>query len=158
MDFNYDCVYFSCFSFNDGCPVKLFGTTFFIVLSILGYGLGSFFYKIANNHLSSMMVVLIVAITGIVLVPIPFLFLKVDTTINTIGVLFAVLGGITMGLGSVGFSYALKTGNVGEVTVLSGLYPILTLILSFLFLDEGITIKKVLGIVFAICSFIMISI
>jgi len=128
-----------------------------ILISIVGWGIGSLFYKIANDNIHPLMVSTIVTAVYILLTPLPFIFLKFNTAINSTGVLYSVLGGLCMCAGSLGYFYALRSGSAGTVTVLTSLYPALTLLLSFAFLKEHFGIKQGIGIVLALASFALLS-
>ncbi len=132
-------------------------TAVLIFLTILGWGVGSLFYKIANDNMHPVMVSTVVTIVYIVLTPLTFLLIKFDKTVNSTGVLFAVLGGICMAIGSMGYFFALKKGGAGEITAVTALYPGLTLLLSMFFLNEELTWRKGIGMLLALVSFIVLG-
>jgi bacterial/archaeal transporter family protein len=134
-------------------------TEFFVVLSIIGWGTGSFLYKLANNSLHPVMVSTIAMCLYTCLLPMIWIFFKFDHTINLHGVIYALVGSLFMCVATLGFSYALRSGGeVGRVTFMTALYPSLTLILSMIFLHESISVKKGTGIVLALASFLLLSI
>lgn len=90
--------------------------------------------------------------------PLTFMLMKFDRSVNTSGVLFSVLGGVCMAVGSMGYFFALRKGGAGEVTTVTALYPALTMALSMIFLQEGLSLKKGIGMALAILSFIILSI
>jgi uncharacterized membrane protein len=131
---------------------------FFIIASILGWGFGSFFYKFANNTVHPIMVSTIALILYIVLMPLMWLTVKFDHAVTTVGVIYTLIGSLFMCIGTLGFSYALRSGAaVGQVTIMAALYPALTMTLSMLFLGEQLTIKKGIGVALAIISFITLA-
>jgi len=123
-----------------------------IILSILGWGIGGFFYKLANINIHPMIVSAIITCVYLILIPLAFQFISFDKTINLPGVIFALLGAICVAVASISSFYALRTGEAGTITVLGSLYPGLTLMLSVLFLGEQMSFKKALGIVLALGS------
>lgn len=127
------------------------------LISILGWGIGSIFYKLANNSIHPVMVSIFVTALYVILDPLALVIFKVDYTVNTAGVIYSLLGGFTMCLGSLAFFYALQKGAAGEVTVLTSLYPALTLILSMLFMKEEMSWRKGIGIGFALISVFILS-
>jgi drug/metabolite transporter (DMT)-like permease len=132
---------------------------FFIIASILGWGVGSFFYKFANQILHPIMVSSVALCLYAVLLPVVWITTKFDHTITTGGVIYTVVGSLFMCVGTLGFSYALRSGApVGQTTILCALYPALTLTLSMIFLGEILTIKKGIGIILALISFALLSI
>lgn len=130
---------------------------YLIALTIIGWGVGSLFYKVANDSIHPLMVSTIVTVVYIVMTPIAFATQKFDKTLNPTGIIFSILGGLAMGIGSIGYSFALKKGGAGEITAVSALYPALTLILSMIFLSEDMSWRKGIGIVLALVSVCVLS-
>lgn len=62
-----------------------------------------------------------------------------------------------MGIGSIGYSFALKKGSAGEVTAVAALYPALTLFLSIIFLHEEMNWRKGIGMCLALISAIILT-
>jgi len=130
----------------------------YIVFSILGWGVGTFLYKFANNSLHPIMVSSVALCLYIVLLPFLWMFVKFEHTITLSGVVYTLAGSLAMCIGTLGFSYALRSGGaVGTTSVLTALYPALTLVLSMIFLGESLTIKKGAGIVLALISVALLS-
>lgn len=130
---------------------------YLILVSIVGWGVGSLFYKISNNSIHPIMVSAIVTATFLTLTPIIFLTIPFDKTVTTTGALATIAGGILMGAGSIAYYYALRHGDAGQTTTVTALYPVLTLILSCIFMGEDISIRKAIGIVLACASFYFLS-
>jgi bacterial/archaeal transporter family protein len=129
-----------------------------ILISILGWGVGSFVSKLATNVMHPIMISVIVMATDLLLLPLAFIFLKFDKSVPAMGLLYSVLIAILMTAGTMGFSFALRGGAPpGEATTLTALYPALTVALSCMFLGEPITLKKGIGMAFAIVSFVILS-
>lgn len=132
-------------------------TLYLIAISIIGWGVGSIFYKIANHSIHPIMVSAITTAVYLIITPIVFSLSNFDKTVTTSGVLAIVGGAILMGSGSLAYYFALGKGNAGEITTITALYPVLTLIISCAFLGEGITIRKAIGIFLACVSFYFLS-
>lgn len=128
-----------------------------VLVSIIAWGVGSLFYKVANDNIHPIMVSTIVTAMYVVLTPLSLVVFKVNYNINTTGVIYSLLGGFTMCLGSIAFFYALQKGAAGEITALTSLYPALTLILSIAFLKEDLSFKKTIGIGLALLSVFILS-
>lgn len=126
---------------------------FYIIASIFGWGVGTFLYKFANTAVHPIMVSTIALCAYMVIMPFLWLFIKFDHTISLNGVLYTIAGSIFMSVGTLGFSYTLRSGGaVGQTSVVTALYPALTLMLSMVFLGETLTVKKGIGIVLALIS------
>lgn len=130
---------------------------YLVLLAIFGWGIGSLFYKVANDAMHPVMVSTVVTVVYIILTPITFMIVKFDKAINTIGVTFSILGGICMAVGSMGYFFALKKGGAGEITTVTALYPAITLGLSMFFLGEELTWRKGIGIGLALVSVFVLS-
>lgn len=129
-----------------------------MILAILGWGVGCFFYKIAGNHgLQPFMISAIATLVYMIETPLPFLFLKFDRSWNWLGVACVAAGALCMTVGSLGYFFALKKGDAGVITAVTAIYPAVTLALSLLFLGEGFTIRKGIGIGLAILSMFIIG-
>jgi len=137
--------------------VCVMSPAYLIAIAIIGWGVGSLFYKIANDAIHPVMVSAIVTTVYIVMTPITFLTVKFDRTVTWTGVIFSILGGVCMAIGSMGYSFALKKGGAGEITTVCALYPALTLMLSMSFLGEEMTWRKGIGIGLALVSVLVLS-
>jgi bacterial/archaeal transporter family protein len=131
--------------------------TYLIILTIVGWGVGSFFYKPANDQMHPFMVTMIATCLYCILTPIAFLFVKFDKTVTVPGITCALLGAIMMGIGSLSYYFAIKKGGVGEIAAVTSLYPALTLVLSIIFFHEEISWKKGLGIGLALISAVILT-
>jgi uncharacterized membrane protein len=132
-------------------------STILIIMMIVGWGVGSFFYKIACVNIHPIIVSTLVTSLYLLLTPFAWWFIKFDYRVNAIGVTSAIVGGAFICMASVAYFYALQKGAAGEVTLLGSLYPGLTLLLSFLFLGEVLTLRKCIGILLAGASFYFLS-
>lgn len=130
---------------------------YLIIISIIGWGVGSIFYKLANNTIHPVMVSAITTATYLIITPIAFYFFNFNKTVTAGGVLYIAFGAFLMGTGSLAYYFALSKGNAGEITTITALYPVLTLIISCLFLGEEMTVRKTIGIVLACASFYFLS-
>jgi bacterial/archaeal transporter family protein len=131
--------------------------TYLIILTIIGWGVGSFFYKPANDQMHPFMVTTIATCMYVILTPLTFFFVKFDKTVTAPGVTFALLGAVMMGIGSLAYYFALKKGGVGEIAAVTSLYPALTLALSMIFFHEDLTWRKGVGIALALVSAVVLS-
>ena len=129
-------------------------TELFILTSILGWGVGSFLYKLAtNSNAHPLMISTIALCMYVVLMPLLWIFVKFDRAISLNGVLYTLAGSLFMCIGTLGFSYALRSGGeAGRTSIITSMYPALTLLLSVIFLHEGLSVKKIIGCVCALCS------
>src|SRR5271170_7492171 len=105
-------------------------TSYLIIITILGWGIGSLFYKVANDNIHPIMVSTVVTAVYLIITPLTYIFFKFPKDLNVPGISASVLAGLCMAGGSLAYFFALKRGGAGEVTAVTALYPALTLVLS----------------------------
>jgi len=74
------------------------------------------------------------------------------------GVVYALLAGLAGSLGGLFFVHAVNRGKASIVITLTALYPVVTILLSFIILKEEITIRQGVGIVLALISMALLSV
>jgi bacterial/archaeal transporter family protein len=125
--------------------------------SLFSFGLWGLFTKMAIHHIDSKSA-LVFQTAGVLMVGIltfGLLHFKVETDIKGSG--FAILTGIAYGVGCLFYFMAADKGKMMTVVTLTALYPFVTILLSFLFLNEGINFKQFLGILFAFIAIYLLS-
>jgi bacterial/archaeal transporter family protein len=133
-------------------------TQYFVLMSILGWGIGSFLYKFATNSMHPITIAIFSLLTYATIIPFAFIAMKVDMSINFQGIIFTILSSLFLCCGTLGFSFALKSGGAaGEITSLTALYPALTLTLSCIFIGESLSVRKIIGIGLALLSVIILG-
>ncbi|MBW6515065.1 MAG: EamA family transporter [Candidatus Cloacimonetes bacterium] len=121
----------------------------YALITMFFYGLWAFFPKLATLYLPTKEI-LIYQIIGILAVGfIALLSSKQRLQFNSLGLLFAILGGAAGLIGTLFFLKSLAIGKTYVVVTLTALYPIITIILAFIFLRESLTLKNAIGVVFA---------
>ncbi|MBS3113461.1 EamA family transporter, partial [Candidatus Woesearchaeota archaeon] len=110
--------------------------TYFIFI-LLAWGLWGFFGKYALKYISPTSLILFETIGAIVIQLIVVIFLfyykyKFDT--NPTGITFAVLTSIFGVIGTILFFFTLSKTKASVLVPLTALYPVITILLSFLFL------------------------
>lgn len=73
------------------------------------------------------------------------------------GVILGLMAGISGALGTYYFLKAMESGKSIVVIPLTALYPIIGVLLSFFLFKEIITIKQVVGVIFAIISVFLLA-
>ena len=73
------------------------------------------------------------------------------------GVAYALACGVGAGSGGIFYLYAVELGNIAIVAPLTSLYPIVTVLLARLLLNEQIAKRRKVGIVFACASIMLMS-
>jgi len=135
--------------FSNEVPTKggaMSSQFWFILIAIVGWGIGSYLAKISNAEMQPLVVSAVSMAVYIIVLPLAILTVKPDLTITPLGVVVTIVGSLFMCVGSLGFAYALRNGGaVGQTTILTALYPALTLALSMAFMKETIGLKQAIG-------------
>lgn len=127
------------------------------VLALLFWGGWGFLQKLATNSMPPKSVYLF-AVSGafisafLVLVSLHF---SVETTPKGMG--FALLAGLLGSIGGLCFVHSVSRGKASVVITMTALYPLVTILLSFVFLRETITVKQGIGILFALLAMIFLA-
>lgn len=103
------------------------------------------------------MVNLILDILYCILGALTWWYFKFDTKINTPGLITTLVGGILYYIAVISYFTAIQKGDVGQITIQVSVYPVLTLVLSMIFLGERLTITKIVGIILAGLGFYFLS-
>ena len=84
-------------------------------------------------------------------------FIKFQPETQPTGILFAVLTGITATLGTFFFLYAVTLGKASVVVTITALYPLITIVLTFLVLREPITMVQGVGMALALIAMVLLA-
>jgi transporter family protein len=77
---------------------------------------------------------------------------------NRGGVTYGILSGIATGVGTLGYYAALREQNASVVTPVTGLFPVLTVMLAFVVLRERLNKVQMGGVLLALASIVVLSI
>lgn len=127
-------------------------TLVFLLLGILGWGLGAFFDKACLKHMDPSGA-FYVRNLFLILIFTPLILWKFPQTKQALlgsdkaGPLF-VLASVVVSMGGVFFYLkALSSGEAMKIVPLSSTYPAVTFVLALLFLGESFTVNKLIGTV-----------
>ncbi len=129
----------------------------YALATLVVFGFWGFFPKLATTHIkpgSAIVWEVLGALTvGIVAAGI----LKFRPETHWKGALFAFLTGISGTLGVMFFFFAVNRGKASVVVTLTALYPVVTILLAFLLLEEAISLKQGVGIGFALVAMVLFT-
>jgi transporter family protein len=77
---------------------------------------------------------------------------------NAGGIAYGLLSGIVTGLGTLGYYAALRDQDASVVTPVTGLFPVLTVLLAFVVLRERLNKIQMGGMLLALASIVILSI
>ena len=122
----------------------------FLLLAILGWGLGAFFDKVSLKHMDPSGA-FYVRTLFMIFVFTPLVLWKYPQTkqallgSDKLGPIF-VLGSVIVSMGGVFFYLkALSGGEATRIVPLSSTYPAVTFVLALLFLGESFSVNKLIG-------------
>lgn len=130
----------------------------YALLCIFWWGLWGFLSKIGSEAASPLQMQILFTL-GMLPVAFGMLFQmrwKLDR--NRGGVTYGLLSGIATGLGTLGYYAALREQNASVVTPLTGVFPVLTVVLAFVVLRERLNKLQMAGMLLALASIVILSI
>lgn len=133
-----------------------------LILCILLWGIGTFLNRLSVEHLPPLMMQVIVGLVFIVYMPLAFRLQGVTNPLTYDWSYYSIALTVVATIFSIGANVllymSLKGSNsTGSSTMLISLYPVVTLLLSYMFLHEQFTLTKVLGVVTMIGGAILLS-
>lgn len=132
---------------------------FFSLVCLLLYGLWGFFSKFLSPELNAPSL-LIYSLMGSALgIPIYILTYRNSFSFQWQNgwTYLAILVGVFASAGAFFFFNAIAQGEASKVVVITSLYPIVTTILAFIFLNEAISLSKIFGIVLCLTGIVILS-
>lgn len=132
-----------------------------LIIMIVGWGVWGFACKVALQKLHPAQLQITAYIVGVLCIPILYFIMKSSPT-NTPtnsggGYGWAILASVCSIAAYLAYLYNLKSGQAGTVSVLASINPLLTFILSVIFLGEAITFIKVIGIISILLGVILVG-
>ena len=129
----------------------------FSLISLVMWGLWGVFAKMATSSgLDWKQISVVSTLVATVANVLIYLVYRPVIDFKNIGFFYALLVGATI-IGGYTFYMALSSGKASVVVPLTALYPIITVVLSFLILKESINLTQGLGIILAIASIVLLS-
>lgn len=130
----------------------------FIALTIFSWGVWGFFNKLAVQKIGQQAifwntVVIVIVMIGYLYFSKQLLPIKLDAS----GIVLSLIAGIATSVATVFFYLLLAKQPVGYLVAVTALYPIITLILSMIFLRETLTITKIIGFLLAFAALFFLN-
>lgn len=127
------------------------------LVSLFSFGLWGIFTKLAVGYIDSKSA-LIYQTVGVVIIGLVTLSLiSFKPATDAKGLMYALLTGIAYGVGCLFYFIAASKGKIITVVTLTALYPLITILLSYVLLKETINIKQWSGIVLAFIAIVLMS-
>ena len=127
------------------------------IITIITWGFVGFFLKLASNysHWTGIYVVSNLAILVVSLLI--YVSQKPSISVGSPGFNYAMIAGIMMALSAISFYVAIEVGKAIIVIPLTSLYPVVTIVLSYLILHEQISLTKGVGIALALVALVLVA-
>lgn len=127
------------------------------ILALFSFGLWGFFTKLAILYVDSKSALVYQTVGVLIIGLITLSLLNFKPAFDTRGTGFALLTGLAYGVGCLFYFIAADKGKIMTVVTLTALYPLITILLSYLFLKEGINLKQCAGIFFALIAIFLMA-
>ncbi|HVI69523.1 MAG TPA: GRP family sugar transporter [Magnetospirillaceae bacterium] len=135
-----------------------FAAVLFGLISAGSWGFADFFVGKSARTLGSAKAALLVnTIQAVVYSILYVLFLAKDVTFTSEGVIYALIGSIFFAGAQASFFKAMRFGPVGLVSSISSTYPLVALLVGVILFAVGVSVVKVVGIVFIVAGVMVAS-
>jgi transporter family protein len=128
------------------------------LVAMVCWGLWGFLMKLASEHFNWHQIFVVSSIVTLSASLLIFVLLKPSINVHSPGFGYALLAGVAGALALIAFYNALGVGRAIIVVPLTALYPVITIILSYLILNEKIALVKGVGIMLALVAILLVSI
>jgi len=128
------------------------------VITIISWGFVGFFLKLASSHSHWTGIYIVSNLALFVASLLIYIIQKPSISVGSPGFNYAMIAGIMMSLSAITFYIAIQTGKAIIVIPLTSLYPVVTIVLSYLILHEEISLTKGIGITLAVVALILVAI
>ncbi len=130
---------------------------FWTILAMVTFGAWGFFPKLAVNYISPQSALIYQVIGGMLVGVVALAMLNFKPETHPMGILYALLTGITGVLGTLFYYFAASRGQISIVVSLTALYPLITIMLAIVFLHETLILKQVIGLCFAVAAIVLLA-
>jgi transporter family protein len=128
------------------------------VLCMVAWGFSRLFPKLATNHIDPKSALTFEVLGEVIVVAVILLgFGFSRPELHLKGSSFALLAGVFGGLGVYWYLVAADRGNVSQLVGVTALYPVITVLLGVLLLNEPLTAKQMLGVGLAVVAVVLVS-
>ena len=130
----------------------------YALLGVFFWGLWGFLSKIGSDSASPMQMQILFTLGMLPVALGMFIQMRGKLDRDRIGITYGLLCGIATGVGTLGYFAALHGQNASVVTPLTGVFPVLTVILAFVILRERLNKVQMGGMLLALASIVILSI
>ena len=133
------------------------GWIFWTFLAMATFGAWGFFPKLAVIYIKPQSALIYQVMGGLLVGIVSLAMIKFRPETHPMGILYALLTGITGVLGTLFYYVAASRGQISIVASLTALYPLITILLAVVFLHETLVFKQIVGLCFAVAAMILLA-
>ncbi len=130
----------------------------YALLGVFLWGLWGFLSKIGSDTASPMQMQILFTLGMLPVALGMFIQMRGKLDRDRVGITYGLLCGIATGVGTLGYFAALRNQNASVVAPLTGVFPVLTVILAFVTLRERLNKLQMGGMLLALASLVILSI
>lgn len=127
------------------------------LISLFSFGLWGLFTKLSITYIDSKSALIYQTIGIVVISVFALSTMNFKPASDVKGLSYAVLTGAAYAVGCFFYFIAASKGKITSVVTLTSLYPLITILFSFLLLKESITMKQSFGIILALVAIYFMS-
>jgi transporter family protein len=129
------------------------------LLTLVLWGFWGFMGKASSQHIPDRTLLLLGSLGFALTFPLVYVLFPRDLRFNVRSIHYysALFSGLFAGIGVIFFYRALTMGDASKVVAFTAMYPLITVILSLIFLHESITIYRAIGIMCALAAAVFLS-
>jgi transporter family protein len=127
------------------------------ILAMITFGAWGFFPKLAVSYINPQSALIYQVIGGLLVGIISLAMVNFKPEMHPMGILYALLTGITGVLGTLFYYFAASKGQIAIVVSLTALYPLITILLAIIFLNETLVLKQYVGLGFALAAIVLLT-
>jgi len=133
-------------------------TYLLVLLVMLGWGISVFCDKLVTNRLGNRSIIPVLISCGVGLIPyIIFFVFNKSFNYDPKGIIWLTLASLFNAVGVIAYYLIFVKSEVTWAVPLTALYPIIPIVLAFLFFKETITMTKIIGILFSFGAIVFLS-
>lgn len=129
----------------------------YAVMTMVVWGLWGVFSKLASNYSKPRQALIFQSVGVVAFTILVLLVERFHIEWSLAGFNWAAAGGFFAFVGFLTFFAALEKGNASTVITLSALYPLVTIILSIIFLHERLSARQGAGLAFALLASVLLA-
>jgi bacterial/archaeal transporter family protein len=128
------------------------------LIGIFLWGLWGFLSKIGADTASPVQMQILFTLGMLPVAGAMLLHTRTKLDRNLGGICYGLLCGVATGAGTLGYYAALRHQSASVVTPVTGLFPVLTVVLAFVLLRERLNKVQIAGMLLALASVVILSI